>query len=111
MPYGLGAALGSMLWVQCGNVLFCLGRRLVSLEYLTGEDREKIVQAFLKQCFHFGPRGLDAAVFLTAGRASISRQRDTPEYRNYTKRVENSRELRLALMPFLSQDRPFISAI
>ena len=83
-----------------------LGQRLVSLQYVDANARTNIVDALSDQCLRYGPNGLDAAVFVTAGRAGIERSRSTPEYTNYVKRVENNRGLRLALMPFLAEHRP-----
>ena len=82
-----------------------LGRRLVSLQHVDADSRTSIVDALLNQCLRYGPNGLVAAVFLTAGRPSIERLADTPEFLNYAKRVENNRDLRLALMPFLAEHR------
>jgi hypothetical protein len=78
-----------------------LGQRLISLQQVDVDVRKSIVGALLDQCLRYGPNGLDAAVFLTVGQAEIESLRDTAEFRNYIKRVENSRTLRLALMPFL----------
>jgi hypothetical protein len=80
-----------------------LGQRLVALEHLDADVRSDILGAMLYQCLRYGPHGLDAAVFLTAGRARIESLKDTPEYANYVQRVRNDRELRLALLPFLAE--------
>jgi hypothetical protein len=46
-----------------------------------------------------------AALFLTAGAQRLGLLR-APEYPDYAKRVENDRDLRLALMPFLANRQP-----
>lgn len=82
-----------------------LGQRLVSLQYVDADARPSILDALLNQCLRYGPNGLDAAVFLSAGRPNIERLRHTPDYLNYLKRLENNRDLRLTLMPFLAEPR------
>jgi len=78
-----------------------LGQRLVFLSNVTSEQRSEILDALLDQCLRFGPNGLDAAVFLAAGETKIGSRRDGATYKDYLKRLENSRALRLTLMPFL----------
>ena len=79
-----------------------LGQRLVSLQYVDSASRDAVVDSLLTQCLRLGPNGLDAAVFLTAGGSKLEYLRNALEYSNYVKRVENDRDLRLALMPFLA---------
>ena len=60
------------------------------------------MKALLDQCFRLGPRGIDAAVFLFAKEYQLDDITGNPEYPNYAKRLENNRELRLALTPILA---------
>src|SRR5579864_141697 len=83
-----------------------LGQRLIRLQRLSSEARKEIVVAFLAQCFRLGPSGLDAAVFLSAAELGVRNFSADPEYWNYMKRLENNRELRLALMPMIGLARP-----
>jgi hypothetical protein len=78
-----------------------LGQRLVFLGDVSQERRDDIVEALLDQCLRFGPNGLDAAVFLAAGETKVESRRTGAAYKNYLKRLENNRALRLTLMPFL----------
>jgi hypothetical protein len=82
-----------------------LGQRLVSLQQIDADARPSILDALLDQCLRYGPNGLDAAVFLIAGRPSIERLCETPAYLNYVKRLENNSDLRLTLMPLLAERR------
>ena len=79
-----------------------LGHRLVSLYYVERALREPIIDALLDQCLRLGPRGLDAAVFMAAGPARLEDVRNLSGYHDYIRRVENNRELRLVLLPFLA---------
>ncbi|WP_322868304.1 hypothetical protein U7859_02300 [Bradyrhizobium ottawaense] len=97
------AAIGSD---NARNFYSALGQRLVSLQYLDSVAREAVIDALLAQSLRLGPDGLDAAVLMVAGNQRLAGLRGTPEYQNYLKRVENNRNLRLALMPLLSAERP-----
>jgi hypothetical protein len=76
-----------------------LGQRLVRVRRMT--QNEPIVRAFLDQCLRYGPNGLDAAVLLLAEDLKLGETKDNPHYVNYERRLENSRDLRLALSPLL----------
>ncbi len=80
-----------------------LGQRLVAVQHVSSELRDRVIDALLEQCLRLGPNGLDAAVFVAAGDFKLQNWRSTPEFTDYFKRVENSRELRLTLMPFLAR--------
>jgi hypothetical protein len=60
----------------------------------------------LDQCLRHGPRGLDAAVFLLAQQLDLTISEGNAEYSNYAKRLDNSRDLRVALAPILAELRP-----
>lgn len=79
-----------------------LGQRLVLLRRVMEQPRKDIVQALLDQCLRQGPNGLDAAVFLLVAELKLGSVTVNSEYSNYAKRLENSRELRLALTPMLA---------
>lgn len=82
-----------------------LGQRLVSIRDL--KSPKPIVGALLDQCLRYGPNGLDAAVFLLASDLGFRGLKANPQYTNYERRLENSRELRLGIGPillFLNQD-------
>jgi len=78
-----------------------LGRRLVVLQRLDAERGREVCIALLNQCFRLGPRDLDAAVLLSALRLDLGAYIFQMEHSDYIKRMGNSRELRLALIPLL----------
>jgi hypothetical protein len=82
-----------------------LGQRLIRLQRLSGEARRSIIEAFVARCLRLGPQGLDAAVFLSAAELGFRDFSADPEYWNYLKRLENNRELRLALMPMVGMQK------
>jgi hypothetical protein len=79
-----------------------LGQRLVLLAKMQTPAAEALCRALLQQCLRCGPRGLDAAVFVTAARLALAGELNSDEAANYVKRVEASRELRLSLLPLVS---------
>jgi hypothetical protein len=77
-----------------------LGTRLVVLQSVEAGLRGNLVRALLDQCLKLGPRGIDAAVFLfesESGTNAVS----SIDYSDYEKRLEQNRELRIALSPLL----------
>jgi hypothetical protein len=76
-----------------------LGQRLIGVRRMT--HPEPIVQVLMDQCLRHGPNGLDAAVFVLSDDLKLGRPKDNPHYANYERRLENSRDLRLALTPLL----------
>lgn len=77
-----------------------LGRRLFVLQRMAGNEFERqLCGALLYQCLRQGPRALDAAVILAAGRLSL--QVSGVEKSDYVKRMGSDRGLRLALIPLL----------
>lgn len=78
-----------------------LGRRLVVLQRLDIEQGHEACKALLDQCICLGPRELDAAVFLSAIHLNLSEYVSQTSLSDYMKRVEDSRDLRLALAPIL----------
>jgi hypothetical protein len=78
-----------------------LGRRLVVLQRLDDEHGREVCRALLDQCFRQGPRELDAAVFLSVARLDIGASVPRTDQSDYIKRLENNRNLRLALIPLL----------
>lgn len=77
-----------------------LGSRLVVLQSVEVGLRRNLVQAILDQCLKLGPRGMDAAVFLLAAESGASAV-SSIDYSDYEKRLEQNRDLRIALSPFL----------
>jgi hypothetical protein len=78
-----------------------LGRRLVVLQRLDDEHGREVCRALLDQCFRQGPRDLDAAVLLSAARLGMGASIAQTDHSDYVKRMGNSRDLRLALIPLL----------
>jgi hypothetical protein len=78
-----------------------LGQRLVQLRKISDQARGNLLEALLDQCFRQGPHGLDLAVFLTAIEMGILKFEARPDYQNYMKRLDNDRDLRLAIAPIL----------
>jgi hypothetical protein len=77
-----------------------LGRRLFVLQRMAGDEFERqLCGALLHQCVRQGPRVLDAAVILAAGRLNL--QVSEIEKSDYVKRMGSDRGLRLALIPLL----------
>jgi hypothetical protein len=78
-----------------------LGQRLTQLRKIPEQARGSLLEALLDQCFKQGPHGLDLAVFLTAIEMGIMNFEARPDYQNYMKRLDNDRDLRLAIAPIL----------
>jgi hypothetical protein len=78
-----------------------LGQRLAQVRKIPKEARTDIIRSLLDQCFRQGPHGLDLAVFLTAIEIGIGNFEMNLDYRNYMKRLDNDRDLRLAIAPIL----------
>jgi hypothetical protein len=78
-----------------------LGRRLVQLETKTAEDAPELCAALVEKCLQFGPRELDASVFLAAARLGMHAQVRSLGLSDYLARLQNSREHRLALWPIV----------
>jgi hypothetical protein len=78
-----------------------LGRRLALLPKLDARTARRLCRVLLQQCFRYGPRGLDAAIFVYATQYGLAGQFDPDAGANYLKRVEGNRELRLSLVPLL----------
>jgi hypothetical protein len=78
-----------------------LGQRLAQIRKIPNDARPSIIRSLLDQCFRQGPHGLDLAVFLTAIDTGIGDFETNSEYRSYMKRLDNDRELRLAISPTL----------
>jgi hypothetical protein len=78
-----------------------LGRRLVALQKADEDNGREICKALLDQSFRQGPRYLDAAVFLSASRLNLAAYVTQTDRSDYMKRLENDRDLRLALGPIL----------
>jgi hypothetical protein len=79
-----------------------LGQRLLQLENLKLPLRNKVVESLLKRMLKEGPRGLDAGILLAAATSQIAVSADDPDYLDYRGRLDNERELRLALFPMLN---------
>lgn len=78
-----------------------LGRRLVVMDSMAAPTAINLCKVLLQQCMRFGPRGLDAAVILSASRLGLAGQLDSALTVNYLKRVEHDSDLRLSLLPML----------
>jgi hypothetical protein len=78
-----------------------MGRRLALLEKIDLQRRTEICKAMLDQCFRHGPRDLDATVFLSASHLNLGGYVSQKEHFEYLRRVEQRRELQLALFPIL----------
>jgi hypothetical protein len=78
-----------------------LGQRLAQIRKIPTDPRASIMQALLDQCFRQGPHGLDLAAFLTAIEMGICNFDANSDYQNYMKRLDNDRDLRLAIAPIL----------
>ena len=78
-----------------------LGRRLVVLQKIDAARGRDICKVLLDQCFRLGPRSVDAAVFLSAARLDLGGYITDTDHSNYLRRLENDRDLRLALTPLL----------
>lgn len=76
-----------------------LGQRLAQIRKIPSDARLGVIRSLLDQCFRQGPHGLDLAVFLTAIDMGVSDFETNSEYRSYVKRLDNDRELRLAIGP------------
>jgi hypothetical protein len=76
-----------------------LGRRLMRIRELS--EPEPFVKILLDQCLRHGPNGLDAAVFIIATDLKLNEVQENLRYVNYERRLENNRDLRLALSPLL----------
>jgi len=83
-----------------------LGRRLAVLQKLDDEQGRELCKALLDQCMRFGPRCLDAAVFISANRLDLSKYVDAASFSEYMKRMEGDRDLRLALIHILNLIKP-----
>jgi hypothetical protein len=78
-----------------------LGRRLVVMASMEEAAAREICGVLLKQCMQFGPRGLDAAVLVSASRYGLAGQVGSTLADNYVRRVDADRILRLSLLPLL----------
>jgi hypothetical protein len=78
-----------------------IGRRLVVLQRGNIDSSRKICEALLYQCLRYGPRDIDAAVFLCSLRFEITLDLSHSDVDNYRKRVMNDRSCRLTLIPIL----------
>jgi hypothetical protein len=78
-----------------------LGRRLVVLQNLNPEEGCELCKAMIAQCLRLGPRELDAAVFVSALRLELKDAVTIIDRSDYVKRLQNSRELGLSLIPIL----------
>jgi hypothetical protein len=78
-----------------------LGRRLALLPKLDIEPALRLCKALLAQCFRYGPRGIDAGVLVYAAHLGMAGQFEPDAGSNYLKRVEESREIRMSLLPLL----------
>jgi hypothetical protein len=78
-----------------------LGQRLVQLRKIPHHTRVDLLEALLDQCFRQGPHGLDLATFLSAIEIGVDDFGTRPDYQNYMKRLDNDRDLRLAIAPVL----------
>jgi hypothetical protein len=87
-----------------------LGRRVLLLNSPDPQAAAGFCSVLLQQCFRNGPRGLDAAVLVCAYQLGLAGQFEGEAASNYLKRVNEHRELRLALLPLLEalkvQTRP-----
>ena len=84
-----------------------LGARLVALQRFEEVRAREICLSLLDQCFRFGPKPTDAAVFLAAVRLNLAGHVPDVAYSNYIKRLGiRDRELRLFLMPILELLKP-----
>ena len=78
-----------------------LGARLALVEKLPNPQANAVCKALLDQCFMYGPRELDAALFLLAVRLNLQDYVAGREHSNYRRRLESNRELRMSLIPIL----------
>jgi hypothetical protein len=78
-----------------------LGQRLAQLMRIPVQAAADLLEALLDQCLRQGPHGLDLAVFLSAIERGITDFKARPDYQNYIKRLDNDRDLRLAIAPIL----------
>ena len=78
-----------------------LGARLVLVQKLPPQEVTDICKALLDQCFLYGPRELDAAVFLLADRLNLRDYVAGREHSDYRKRLESNRQLRVLLSSVL----------
>jgi hypothetical protein len=78
-----------------------LGQRLAQFIRIPVQARADLLEALLDQCLRQGPHGLDLAVFLSAIERGITDFKTRPDYQNYMKRLDNDRDLRLAIAPIL----------
>lgn len=82
-----------------------LGSRLVLIQRLDIKQRGEFCKALLDQCLILGPRALDAAVFLSAISLNLSEYFGKTNNSDYIKRLDNNRELKLALSPLINMLR------
>ncbi|HEY8063804.1 MAG TPA: hypothetical protein VIF40_03660 [Methylosinus sp.] len=80
-----------------------LGKRLALLKSLPPATGKAVVEVMLRQCFRFGPNGLDAGVFSTATSVGVEKLPISRESDAYRRRLENSRDLRLSLFPLFDE--------
>lgn len=78
-----------------------LGRRLLALQRLDNEQARDLCMVLLDQCLRLGPRELDAAVFLSAMQLNINGYNKRSSLSDYRIRLNNNRDLRLAILPIL----------
>jgi hypothetical protein len=79
-----------------------LGRRLVRVLTVEQFDAEAQCHDLLQQCLIRGPRGLDAGVLAEAHRLGVAKNVDQDLVRDYIHRLENDRQLRLAIWPLVA---------
>ncbi|WP_437545622.1 hypothetical protein WME97_39950 [Sorangium sp. So ce367] len=77
-----------------------IGRRLAQIKASTSDPTE-LCRILIEQCFRFGPKEIDAAVFLEAARLGLHGHVRASGLRDYAKRLEGDRERRLVLAPIL----------
>ncbi len=96
-----GLKTSAMLSEDAETFYGAIGFRLSSLHLLETEARNSVIDVIVDRCLQFGPRPLDAAVFVAAGRTSVLSRQDSARFKEYRTRVQHHNELRAALMPFL----------
>lgn len=79
-----------------------LGRRLALLLLINEDHAQELCKALLTQCFRHGPRILDAAVLLAASRLNLTEFIKTCDYANYSRKLDNDRDTKLALEPLIA---------
>jgi hypothetical protein len=80
-----------------------LGHRLMLLGHLPEDTRKAVLETLLQQTFRYGPRGMDAGIFVAASGFPVGHALGSQSARAYRKRLENDAELRIQLAPMFDR--------